>query len=491
MGHGNGFALISVPATTSRLGAEPPTKQPEVAVVWLRDDLRIADNPSLSAGIERGGTVIALFVLDEESPSIRPLGGATKWWLHESLLSLERSLADLGVPLVLRRGPAAAIVSQIVAETRAAAVFWNRRYGAAEIAIDTALKSELRADGIHVESFHASLLFEPWTISTGKGAPYSVFTPFWRACRNGAEPRAPLPVPAAAAGPRTIIDSDNLTEWELQPTNPNWAEGLNATWAPGEASAFERLREFLAEDLEHYAVGRDFPERTVTSRLSPHLRWGELSAHQVWHEVAKVRTGLSPKSAEGVTRFLTEIGWREFAWHVLFHFPDLAQSNWRAEFDHFPWPETDPRQLHAWQHGRTGVPLVDAGMRELWNTGTMHNRVRMIVASFLTKNLMIDWRAGEQWFWDTLVDADAASNPFNWQWVAGSGADAAPYFRVFNPELQAKKFDPQGTYRRRHLPEWGSADYPPPIVDLAETRREALSTYRITAVALSQQVTPQ
>lgn len=449
-----------------------------VAVVWFRDDLRMADNPALSAGIERGGPIVALFVLDEVSPSIRPLGGAAKWWLHESLLSLERSLADLGVPLVLRRGPAAIVVSELVADTQAEAVFWNRRYGAAEIGIDTAVKSQLRADGVHVESFQASLLFEPWAIRTGQGNPYSVFTPFWRACRNAAEPRPPLPVPGPAIGLAPTVASEALSQWSLQPTRPDWAEGLRATWVPGEPAALERLGEFLAEDLEQYAGGRDFPDQPVTSRLSPHLRWGELSAHQIWHEVGSTRAGLSPSAAEGVTRFLTEIGWREFAWHVLFHFPNLAKSNWRAEFDDFSWPKPDPQELSAWQRGRTGVPLVDAGMRELWKTGTMHNRVRMVAASFLTKNLMIHWREGEQWFWDTLVDADAASNPFNWQWVAGSGADAAPYFRVFNPELQAKKFDPHGLYIRRHVPEWGSDDYLPPIVDLAQSRRAALSAYQ-------------
>lgn len=392
-------------------------------MVWFRDDLRVADNPALSAAIEHGGSVVALYVLDEVSESIRPLGGASQWWLHESLLSLERSLADLGITLVLRRGAAATIVPEVVELAQATAVFWNRRYGAAEIAIDTALKRELRANGLHVESFQASLLFEPWTISTGQGTPYSVFTPFWRACRNHEEPRPPLPLPRHAVRSSPVVYSDLLAEWSLQPTRPDWAEGLRKVWEPGEEAAFTRLREFLAEDLEHYADGRDFAAHAVTSRLSPHLRWGELSAHQIWHEVSSIRTGLSSAGTEGATRFLTEVGWREFAWHVLFHFPDLAKRNWRAKFDDFAWAQPDPAALNAWQHGRTGVPLVDAGMRELWNTGTMHNRVRMVAASFLTKNLMIHWTEGEQWFWDTLVDADAASNPFNWQWVAGTGAE--------------------------------------------------------------------
>ncbi|WP_111718692.1 deoxyribodipyrimidine photo-lyase [Homoserinimonas sp. OAct 916] len=458
---------------------EDPSAVPgDVTVVWFRDDLRVADNPALSAAVDRNAPVVALYVLDDQSPDIRPLGGAAKWWLHESLLSLERSLGDLGVPLVLRAGPAGRIVTELVAEVGATAVVWNRRYGAGEIAVDTWLKAKLRSDGAEVESFQASLLFEPWTIRTGTGTPYSVFTPFWRACRRGGEPRHPMPVPRAVSGPAPIVASESLESWALQPTRPDWAEGLRATWTPGEAAALERLHSFLADDLEDYADGRDIPADPVTSRLSPHLRWGELSAHQIWHEVGQIRAGLSASAAEGATRFLTEIGWREFAWHVLFHFPKLADANWRAEFDDFPWPTLDRRALVAWQSGRTGVPLVDAGMRELWHTGTMHNRVRMVAASFLTKNLLIDWREGERWFWDTLVDADAASNPFNWQWVAGSGADAAPYFRVFNPQLQAKKFDPQSAYIRAHVPEWGSDAYPEEIVDLDDSRRAALSAHQ-------------
>lgn len=478
MGHGSGIALIPHSGTSDSDRTPPTVEAGCAALVWMRDDLRVADNPALSAGIEQGGAVVALFVLDEISESIRPLGGASRWWLHESLRSLTHALGELNIPLVLRRGSATEIVSQVATEARAQAVFWNRRYGAAEIAIDTALKKGLRASGLRVESFVASLLFEPWTIRTGHGTAYSVFTPFWRACRNSPEPRHPLPAPAPASAIAPTVDSEDLADWELQPTNPDWAEGLRDTWTVGEHAAMTRLREFLSEDLEQYSEGRDIPDQPVTSRLSPHLRWGEISPHQVWHEVANIRSGLSATAADGVTRFLTELGWREFAWHVLFHFPMLAESTWRKEYENFPWPEPDPQHLHAWQHGRTGIPLVDAGMRELWRTGTMHNRVRMVTASFLTKNLLIHWREGEKWFWDTLVDADAASNPFNWQWVAGLGADAAPYFRIFNPELQAKKFDKNGAYIRRNVPEWQSADYPPPIVDLAESRREALAVYQ-------------
>ncbi len=451
-------------------------------VVWFRDDLRVADNPALSFAVERGEPVAAVFVLDEVSPGIRALGGASKWWLQESLSALRRSLAALGIPLILRSGPAADVIRGVVSELHATAVTWNRRYGAAEIAVDAKAKSELRSRGVRVESFAASLLFEPWTITTGTGSPYSVFTPFWHACARANEPRYPIPTPPAISGDAArglrTAESEALESWSLRPQRPDWSQGLRETWTPGEVAAHARLQDFLADGLDDYAAGRDTPADAATSRLSPHLRWGEISPHHVWHAVAAVRPGLSPEARASAQRFLTELGWREFAWHVYFHFPELATSNWRAEYDRFPWPRVDPRALNAWQTGRTGIPLVDAGMRELWHTGTMHNRVRMVVASFLTKNLLIDWREGEAWFWDTLVDVDAASNPFNWQWVAGSGADAAPYFRVFNPELQAKKFDPHSTYIRAHVPELDTEKYPPPIVDLAESRRAALAAHR-------------
>ncbi|MEO7350207.1 MAG: deoxyribodipyrimidine photo-lyase [Terrimesophilobacter sp.] len=451
-------------------------------VVWFRDDLRVADNPALSAAVDRGAAVVAVYILDEVSPGFRPLGGATKWWLHESLASLAEDLAELNIPLIFRRGAAGKVLHDVVTESTARAVTWNRRYRAAEIAIDAELKARLRSDGVEVESFQASLLFEPWEVSTSQGTPYSVFTPFWRACQNGLEPRHPMPVPSpidkTVSASAVEVACDSLDSWALQPSDPDWAQGLRDTWVPGEESAQLRLSAFLTDDLDAYAEGRNTPSDPVTSRLSPHVRFGELSPHQIWHEVARVRSGLTPAGANSAARFLTELGWREFAWHVLFHFPKLAERSWRAEYDAFPWPDLDRRALAAWQTGRTGVPLVDAGMRELWHTGTMHNRVRMVVASFLTKNLLIDWREGEEWFWDTLVDADSASNPFNWQWVAGSGADAAPYFRVFNPELQATKFDPKATYIRQHVPEWGTDEYPEPIVDLGESRRAALAAHK-------------
>ncbi|MEV5069628.1 deoxyribodipyrimidine photo-lyase [Microbacterium sp. LMI12-1-1.1] len=441
---------------------------PGPSIVWFRDDLRLADNPALRAALDRGEPVIGLYVLDEESPGIRPLGGAARWWLHHSLASLGERLRERGGTLVLRRGPADRVVREAVTDAAAGAVFWNRRYGGPEREIDAGLKSALREDGVEVSSFAGSLLFEPWTVRTGAGSPFSVFTPFWRACLALPAPRAPLAEPREVGGPRRAPASDSLDDWALLPTRPDWAGGLRETWEPGEPAARRRLREFLRDDLAHYDRARDEPAAGATSLLSPRLRWGELSPHTVWHETVEAGAG---------GRFLSELGWREFAWHVLFHHPDLASRNLRPEFDAFPWPRLKPTHLDAWQRGRTGVALVDAGMKELWHTGYMHNRVRMVAASFLVKNLLIDWRRGEEWFWDTLVDADGANNPFNWQWVAGSGADAAPYFRIFNPQLQARKFDSDAHYVREWAPEHLGEHPPEPIVDLGETRRAALDAY--------------
>ncbi|QNA92686.1 MULTISPECIES: deoxyribodipyrimidine photo-lyase [unclassified Microbacterium] len=434
------------------------------SLVWFRDDLRLADNPALRAAIDRDEPIVAVFLLDEESPGFRRLGGAARWWLHHSLASLAERLVERGGTLVLRRGPAGRVIPELAAQVGAGAVFWNRRYGGPEREVDAALKATLRARGVEVASFAGSLLHEPWTVTTGSGTHYSVFTPFWRACQSLPAPRAPLPEPREIRGVAAPPKSDALDAWELLPTAPDWASGLRETWEPGEPAARRRLQQFLESDLPSYDRARDEPAAGATSMLSPRLRWGEVSPHTVWHEAVEV---------DGAGGFLSELGWREFAWHTLYHSPDLATKNLRPEFDAFPWPPLDPAHLDAWQHGETGVPLVDAGMRELWHTGYMHNRVRMVVASFLVKNLLVDWHLGEEWFWDTLVDADEANNPFNWQWVAGSGADAAPYFRVFNPELQAKKFDPQHLYISR----WAADAPTEPIVDLGETRKAALAAY--------------
>ncbi|ODT15245.1 MAG: deoxyribodipyrimidine photolyase [Kaistia sp. SCN 65-12] len=466
---------------------------PRPALVWLRDDLRLADNPALLAGCrdaaERGAPLVIVYGLDQISEGIRPLGGATRWWLHHSLAALDRSLARGGQALILRHGPAEAVLPALAAETDAASVFWNRRYGGGERAVDASIKARLKADDIHVESFHANLLFEPWTVRTKGGDPFRVYTPFWKACGALGAPRVPLDAPALLPPPADGLASDALDDWSLLPTKLDWAAGLRETWHPGEAGAQDRLASFVASRLQRYATERDQPAVEASSRLSPHLRFGEVSPFQLWQRVAPELPGID---VADIDKFRSEIGWREFSWHLLFHQPDLATRNFQPRFDAFPWPPVDDKALAAWKEGRTGIPIVDAGLRELWQTGWMHNRVRMIVASFLVKNLLVDWRIGEAWFWDTLVDADAANNPASWQWVAGSSADAAPYFRIFNPVLQGEKFDPDGSYVRRYVPElrslpartvhapWkagGASGYPLPIVDLAQTRVRALEAF--------------
>ena len=437
-------------------------------LVWLRDDLRIADNPALLEGVKRGAPVVVVYLLDEVSPGIRAHGGASRWWLHHSLAALGQGIERLGGRLVLRRGPAETEIPRLVAETDAAAVYWNRRYAASRN-IDAALKTRLRGDGLEVRSFQATLLFEPWTVTTAEGNPFRVFTPFWRACLAQGEPREPLPAPESIHSADAA--SDELDSWGLLPTRPDWGGGLRERWVPGEVAALGLLETFADEILSDYDR-RDEPGREARSSLSPYLRWGEVSPFQVMH---RMQGSLEDNARRNAAKFLSEIGWREFNWNILYHFPRLAEENFRADFDAFPWQEARGAKLEAWKAGRTGIPFIDAGMRELWQTGYMHNRVRMVTASFLIKNLLIDWRVGEKWFWDTLVDADEASNPGNWQWVAGSGADAAPYFRIFNPLLQASKFDADRKYVNRWLPVGELS--PPPIVDLATSRREALAAY--------------
>ncbi len=465
------------------------------AIVWFRRDLRLADNPALTAATARADGVLPLFILDDEQSAWRP-GGASRWWLHHSLASLDASLRHLGSRLILRRGPASRIVAELVRDTGARAVYWNRRYDHDGRAIDTKIKSALKAQNVDVESFNSTLLFEPWTVKTGADSPFKVFTPFLKASRAVPSPQTPLPPPRAIGSPRTWPVSDTLDDWALTLTRPDWAGGLRAAWQPGEQGALQRLTDFVDQALPDYATRRDRPDVEGTSRLSPYLASGEIGPRQIWHAVhlAADRIG---KSTEA---FLKELTWREFAYHLLFHHDTLPEANLRASFDAFPWRD-DRDALHAWQRGRTGIPIVDAGMRQLWQTGWMHNRVRMIVGSFLVKNLMLHWRHGEDWFWDTLVDADLANNAFNWQWIAGSGADAAPYFRIFNPVLQGERFDPDGAYVRTYVPElaalpdaaihkpWADSgalknagvvlgrDYPEPIVDLDASRKRALAAF--------------
>lgn len=384
------------------------------------------------------------------------------------------------------------MLSELVDQTGAKAVVWNRLYEPYAIARDTRLKEALVARSISVSSFNGSLLKEPWEVKTGSDTPFKVFTPFWRAAQSTLEPSSPLPAPKSLPTPAKWPASDKLSDWKLLPTRPNWARGFEPLWQPGEAGARARLAAFVDDGLSRYAAARDVPAETATSRLSPHLHWGEISPGQVWHALQVARQ--SPRAERNVDKFLSEIGWREFSYHLLYHFPTLPERNFRSQFDAFPWAD-DNAGYRAWTKGRTGYPIVDAGMRELWDTGTMHNRVRMAAASFLIKHLLIDWRRGANWFWDTLVDADLANNSASWQWVAGSGADAAPYFRIFNPVLQGEKFDPDGVYVRRWVPELEACDtrfvhrpwdapnfralqYPAPIVAHDRARARALAAFQ-------------
>lgn len=451
---------------------------------WFRDDLRVADHPALHAACEAagdGGDVIGLYVLDDTSPGVRPLGGAARWWLHGALESLEERLAALGIPLLVRRGDPQEIVAGIASAVSADRVQWTRRYGGPERNIDAEIKASLPETGIQVESFPGHLLHEPWTVETTTGGPYKVFTPFWRALA-ARDVGQPLPEPGPVADLPSVTASlagagvalGDLSEWELRPSAPDWAGGLQARWDPTESAGQQRLATFIESYLQEYDVARDHPADQGTSGLSPYLRFGQVSPRDVMHSVAESAEHDGPAES-----FISELGWREFCWHLLYHFPQMPWENLRSVFDHYPWSSRaqQPELFEAWASGRTGFPWVDAGQRELWETGHMHNRVRMASASLLVKNFGIDWREGEAWFWDTLVDADAASNPANWQWVAGSGADAAPYFRIFNPDRQLQRFDPDGEYVSRWVPERDTEDYPEPIIDLKESRQEALAHY--------------
>ena len=420
------------------------------SLVWFRCDLRLADNPALHAAIQRGGPVIPVYIWAPQEEGTWLPGAASRWWLHWSCVSLDASLRKRGSRLIIRRGKSGAVLHSLIRETGASAVFWNRRYEPLAIERDTAVTSTLRAKDLHVECFNPSLLFEPHAIRNKSGKPFRVFTPFWKTCVSLLEPLSPLGTPSRLPNPHSWPDSLSLVSLRLEPAI-DWAGGIRSTWTPGEGGARRELRRFLEKAVASYVEHRDRPGEVQTSRLSPHLHFGEISPRQVWYAIQKhART--RPALRAGAEAYLRQLGWREFAYYLLFHFPHTVEQPLRAKFAGFPW-RANGADLKAWQRGQTGYPLVDAGMRELWATGWMHNRVRLVAASFLVKHLLLPWQAGDRWFWDTLVDADLANNTLGWQWVAGCGADAAPYFRIFNPVAQGEKFDSNGNYVRRWVPE--------------------------------------
>lgn len=446
-------------------------------IVWFRHDLRLEDHPALMQAALTGLPLIPVYIWAPEEEGHWSYGSASKWWLHHSLKSLDQELRELGSQLVIRRGSLLAELKKLVQETQAVNVFWSRRYEPYAIRQTAEIKRELTEFGVKAESFNSHLIFEPWTVHNQQNKPYQVFTPFWKACLRGISPSKPLPKPERIATKK--VSSLKLEELELLP-RIHWDEGLTRSWQPGAPQAKKRLLQFVKKRIQTYFELRDRPDLDGVSRLSPHLHFGEISPRMVWHQ------------AEGQEPYLRQLGWREFAYHLLYHFPFTPDLPLQARWEKFPWKE-NPLHLKAWQKGETGYPIVDAGMRQLWTTGWMHNRVRMIVGSFLVKDLLLPWNEGAKWFWDTLVDADLANNTLGWQWVGGCGADAAPYFRVFNPTLQGQKFDPEGVYVRQWIPElkdvetrwihqpWLSGKklaYPQPLVDHDSAKKEALKIYR-------------
>ena len=468
------------------------------SLVWFRRDLRLEDQPALMAAINRGGPIIPVYVCDESDQSDWSSGAASRWWLHHCLGRLNDHLTSLNSRLIVRLGDSLSQLMSLIDETQATAVFWTRCYEPASIVRDSRIKSELRNRGITAESSNGQLLFEPWEVQTKEGRPYQVFTPFWKSCLNRNSPGQPQPAPQGLPSPDHWPCSLSINQLGLLPLI-SWDSGIKTTWLTGTNSATAELNRFLESMVFDYHVARELPARRGTSRLSPYLHFGEISPRTIWHATHRVvDEQRHRRESTGAETFLKEIGWREFAYHLMFHFPATIRQPLRTEFSRFPWRE-DAAGLAAWQRGKTGYPIVDAGMRELWHTGWMHNRVRMIVASFLVKDLLIPWQRGAEWFWDTLVDADLASNTLGWQWTAGCGADASPYFRVFNPIRQSEKFDPTGEYLRRWLPElqripaeflhapWTAPEgvlteadvrlgqtYPYPIVNHDDARRRAL-----------------
>jgi len=461
-----------------------------LSICWFRQDLRLADNPALFAAAARG-QVLPVYILDDENAGADRMGAASRWWLHHALGALDQSLDG---KLYVVRGDAKDILPALAARVGATAVFWNRAYEPWRIARDKALKSSLEESGIEAVSSNGALLWEPWEVRKGDGTPYKVFTPFFRrGCLAAPPPRTPLPKPQLqlAGPPPSRRDDLQLLSDE------GWSDILAPHWKIGEAGAMARLQDFLAKGLAGYKIGRNLPAKPHVSRLSPHFHWGEISANQAWYAARAA----SDVPADDIDNFCAELGWREFSNSLLYFNPELRWRNLQDKFDRFDW-NIDEKLLKAWQRGMTGIPFVDAAMRELWQTGYMHNRMRMVTGSFLVKNLRLHWHHGEAWFWDCLVDADHASNSASWQWIAGCGADAAPYFRVFNPVTQGEKFDKDGSYTRRFVPElvglpdkylfapWTAPQaildaagvrlgdsYPRPVVDLKQSREDALAAF--------------
>ena len=468
------------------------------AIHWFRQDLRLSDNPALDSAAQYE-TLIPIYILDEVNSGEFKMGAASKWWLHQSLTKLNESLDG---KLLVYQGNPHEILNKLIEEQEVSYVTWNRCYEPWRIDRDKEIKRNFEDKNVAVESFSASLLWEPWTISKDDGTPYRVFTPFYKkGCLNSEEPRLPAGKVDLSNLYSDDLSSDSITDLNLLPTI-KWYESFEEEWNPGEIGAEQNLNSFLDSGLLNYKEGRNFPSQEFVSRLSPHLHFGEISPNEVWYR-AKTKEGISGIE-KSLAHFHSELGWREFSYYLLYHFPDLPNKNFQEKFDIFPWQENE-EFLALWQKGNTGYPIVDAGMRELWQTGYMHNRLRMIVGSFLVKNLLIDWRFGERWFWDCLVDADLASNSASWQWVAGSGADAAPYFRIFNPITQGLKFDPEGEYTKKYVPElrdlpnkylfspWEAPEniladagielgknYPKPMVDLKLSRETALEAFATT-----------
>jgi deoxyribodipyrimidine photo-lyase len=453
-------------------------------IMWFRQDQRLADHPALTAAAA-AGEIIPVFILDDETPGEWRWGGASRWWLHKSLTALD-------LPWVLRRGRADLELEKLIKESGATSLHFTRDYAPWSGALEQRVKAICDANSVTCHRYGGFLLHEPEDVRNGSGTYFKVYTPFSRACFAKGEPRPLKPKPEMKFATHALR-SDRLEDWKLLPSKPDWSGTMNSMWTVSEEGAQERLKQFLADGLNRYADGRDRTDEDNTSRLSPYLHWGNISPHQVWHAARHAMEKSAGRNDANGEKFLKEILWREFSYHLLHHNPTFPDKPFRAEFENFPWTD-DPAFLKAWQKGKTGYPIVDAGLRELWATGIMHNRVRMIAASLLVKHMLVPWQRGEAWFWDTLVDADIGSNAAGWQWVAGSGADASPYFRIFNPIIQGAKFDPDGAYVKKWVPELRSVDakhihapwemdfppknYPAPVITHEKGREAALAAYK-------------